>query len=833
MADALGTWFPADIDLTKLLEPVQPVFEAADGVLELLIDALNILQAVLDTIKAFVVGLLDPIRSLVEAIINEIRAFIQDLRNLGAYLYMGDTARVVYPFNQLVGGYTAFQRRMLAAYVDTSDPKRPVFSPSSAVLSVYFYLSVQVTDLYKMIELVVAICRFFGGFAKDSQPYPTPVPVTVTYGASRTLLNRFNTLGVNLTTGADAEYALVEWQMPAGGQAFIGSAGPAPNGFIVDVCTEPNGLLVWADGPDPKSNAASGTARKRYVVTDPALPNAPLRVYGGLDSVVFGVVGQIPATTETINTDATYAFFSTTQTSTPLPLSELTRLQNDSGGKHYLGRSFFVKNTLFSTMTGGQNFMVVIPKNLLPYTGDFTSQPTADGEVVGALRLNGAASQPTTYTVTVRAVSKQVADTITATAGYGTGTVTDPYYDFSPVFYLNDATTRGVVGSTVVPQHLNGDFSPVSASMVVSFPGPVADAIVSALLVALLSRSDLPVTGNDAGFQFNSALEATGLEAVAGDLFKYMRISNPNRYFGQTTASAFRSDLKTKVYGYLTTLLPKLGDSLALVSESEEAVGVLLNFKWSDVNPTWPDLTLLQSLSDVGPTSGLHPSPARFSVTKPPNLVRAPSFSTTPTMLAPVFLYGQGSCDNAPVIVSANPSADGSPRAAFCRNLFPEEVYRAARTVLVLSAPVPTREGESQWANKLLFPNGFPQVLALLDNMEQFLLTVLDGLQGIADAIVAFIDALQARITQLQALLEQIRALLDLISTLRLGNVSVLVTLEAGTSGALRAFMNAENPPVDTAADYGFGFALVVGGAPSVAVDLLSAIFTAASGTTA
>jgi N-acetylmuramic acid 6-phosphate (MurNAc-6-P) etherase len=128
----------------------------------------------------------------------------------------------------------------------------------------------------------------------------------------------------------------------------------------------------------------------------------------------------------------------------------------------------------------------------------------------------------------------------------------------------------------------------------------------------------------------------------------------------------------------------------------------------------------------------------------------------------------------------------------------------------------------------LLFPNGFPQVLALLDNTEQFLLTVLDGLRGVADAIVAFIEALQARITQLQALLEQIRALLDIVATLRLGSVSVLVTVEAGTSGTLRALLQAENPPVDTAADYGFGFSLVVGGAPTVAVDLLSAIFTAA-----
>ena len=828
MADALGTWFTADIDLTKLLEPIQPVLDTVSGILELLIDALNILQSVLDTIKAFIVGLLDPIRSLVEAIINEIRAFINDLRNLGAYLYLGDTARVSYPYRDLLGGYTAFQRRMITAYVNTSDPKRPEFSNSSAVLAVYFYLSVQVTDIYKIIELVVSICRFFGGFTNKSLAYPAPLPVSVTYGSSKAMLNKFGPLGVALASGGDLEYALVEWQMPAGGQAFLGSTGPAPNGFIIDVCTEPNGFFVWADGPDPLSNAGSkvGTARKRYSVSDPALPNSPLRVFGALDAVAFAPVSGTPEPTNGVDVDATYAFLATTQTKSSaalIVLSELARLQRDDD-RHYLGRSFFVNNNLFRAMTGGQTFMAVIPKSLLPYTGDFSVADNAKGEAIGALSVTGA-YQPDTYSVVVRAVTKAVANTVVATASYGTGTIADPYYDFAPLFYLNDATIRGVATSTVTPLKLDGGFSALSPSLEVVFPGPVAEAIATALLVSLLSRSDLPVVSSDGGFQPSTALTATGLEFVAADLLKYMRVSNPNKYFGTRTAAAFRSNLKTKVYGYLALLLPKLGQSLLLVEASEEAVNTLLTFKWSDVDRTLPSLTLLGSLSDTSQDSGLFPSatflqPPKYSN---PKLARTPGFGQTPTANATQFVYGQGSCDNAPLLVSS------SNNLAFCRNLIPEEVYSAARTVLLLSAPAPTQQQGSQWANVLLFPNGFPQVLALLDNIEQFLLTILDGLQGIADAIVAFIETLQARITQLQALLEQILALLDLIATLRLGNVSVLVTVEAGTSGTLRAFVAAENPPVDTAADYGFGFALVLGGAPSVVVDLLSAIFTAAN----
>lgn len=827
MADALGTWVTADIDLTKLLEPIQPVLDAVDGVLETLINALNVLQAILDTIKAFIVGLLDPIRALVEAIVNEIRAFINDLRNLGAYFYLGDTARVTFPFRELVGGYAGFQRRMLSAYVDTSDPKRPVFSNASTVLSVYFYLSVQVTDLYKIIELVVAICRFFGGLVKKSQPYPAPIPVSVTYGTSRFLLSKFGPLGVVLPSGDDIEYALVEWQMPAGGQAFIGSAGPAPNGFVIDVCTEPEGFFVWADGPDKQSNEPGDTARKRFSVADPALPNSPLRVFGGLDTLAFAPVSGTPETSDGVNVNATYAFLSTTQTQSSaalVVLSELARLEQEDN-RRYLGRSFFVKNGLFRSMTGGQGFMAVIPKSLLPYTGEFSMASPSGSDALGALSVSGV-YQPNTYSVVVRAVSKQVADAIEASASRGTGLISDPHYDFKPLFYLNDATIRGVTGSTVVPQRLDGDFSPLSPPLELAFPGPVADAVAAALLVALLSRSDLTVAGVEGGFQPNTALVATGLELVAADLFKYMRLDNPNKYFSKRTPAAFRSNLKTKVYGYLSAYLPKLGQSLLLVEESTEAVNTLLDFKWSDVGPQWPAYTLLETLADTSENAGLFPSssflqPPKFSTVT--GLARAPGFGASPTANAN-FFYGQGSCDDAPLLVGS-----GANDLAFCRNLIPDEVYSAALTILLLATPPQLRTTGGQWANVLLFPNGFPQVLAILDNIERFLLTILDGLQGIADAIIAFIEALQARIAQLQALLEQIRALLNILATLRLGNVSVLVTVEAGTSGALRAFLTAENPPVDTAADYGFGFALVLGGPiPSVAFDLVGAVFAAA-----
>jgi hypothetical protein len=825
MADALGTWYTADIDLSALLEPIQPILDAVDSVIQILIDALTIISSILEVIKSFIIGLLDPLKVLIEAILNEIRGFLQDLRNLGAYFYTGDLPLAVYPFSGLKGGFQAFQRRITTAFVDSQDLNRPIYSPSTAVLSVYFYVSASVEDLHLLLDFIVSLVQFFN-LNNPTLPYPSPTSVTASYGGSPSTMTSFTTLGTALALNSPSdEFVLVQWKMPAG-QAGFGSFGPAPAGFILDVSTTANGLLVLSDTPNPQSNTETsdaGPSRIVLPVADPQLPGSLLRVFGGTDALRYGTFDEALITDGT-DINATTAYFVRDQNSPAIPLTELVRVEGQDQ-RRYLGRSFFVRNGLITTMSPGQGFSAVIPKNLLPYDATFDlSQPTRN-QLLGSLSVSGA-TQPTTYSVVVRAVTKPVADQISATATGGSGTAAQPNYGFNaPLFLLNSSIIAGNTAANVSPQTTAGAFSPLSPPVEVVFPGTVAQAILSAALVVVLSRGNLPVVSTAEGYQPNSALVPTGLESVASTVLAEIGV-NGNLYKVNSPID-FRTTIKTRLYRYLARVLPQLSAPPDLIIE---VAGPILAFRWDDAIATADPLTLVESLSDSSDTTGLFPSPQRVILNPTISVVgpdRAPAFASKPGARS-AFFYGQGSCDNAPVLVWPERVGFG---VGFCRNLFSAEVYASALQVLTLTSPFPLPvEGLSRWQAVKLFPNGFPALISILDNLEQFLLNLLDGLDGIADAIIAFIDAIQARITQLQAFLVQIQSLLDITLTLRLGTASVLVTVDAGSDRALRAFTTAENKPPDTGADFGFGFALVTGGVPSVILDLLSATFAAAGG---
>jgi len=103
---------------------------------------------------------------------------------------------------------------------------------------------------------------------------------------------------------------------------------------------------------------------------------------------------------------------------------------------------------------------------------------------------------------------------------------------------------------------------------------------------------------------------------------------------------------------------------------------------------------------------------------------------------------------------------------------------------------------------------------------------VLDGLQGILDAILAYIDFIAARILEIEALLRRIQALIQLALSFDIGvGVSALLVTSSGTDGLVRDFMGAEGTPDSSPDDIGIGFTVVAGGIPAFLFDILFALF--------
>ena len=162
----------------------------------------------------------------------------------------------------------------------------------------------------------------------------------------------------------------------------------------------------------------------------------------------------------------------------------------------------------------------------------------------------------------------------------------------------------------------------------------------------------------------------------------------------------------------------------------------------------------------------------------------------------------------------------------FAANLLGPEMCQQAENVLNLMAAV-APAGDQGWLCVRPFAKVLAPIDEILDKIEAFLMGILDALQGLIDEIIRYINGIQARISQLQALIEYIRSLLKMIDMFALPSCSALVLVENGTDGILQGLVSAEDAPSDSAASYGGGVVVAMGGLPLILLELFAAIFSA------
>ena len=221
----MAQWSTVQPSLEPILAPVNAVIQAIDSVLAALIAILNVVQFILNIVKAFLLGLLNPLRAIIEAIIAEIRAIIADLRQLGLYIHAGDIdlIDVGNQFQDIRGGFNGYSRRMIARLVDKSDPGRPGFSSSSAVVALFVYVSGE--DVDALIRVLVAVYDFLTGKRRQIAAYPQPTALVASYGA--TDLTRFRDLAGSFESGTPTK-AVVKWSLPLAPVPAPGSRCPSP-----------------------------------------------------------------------------------------------------------------------------------------------------------------------------------------------------------------------------------------------------------------------------------------------------------------------------------------------------------------------------------------------------------------------------------------------------------------------------------------------------------------------------------------------------------------------------------------------------------------------------
>lgn len=818
------------------------VLQTIQSLLSALLAILNILLAVLQIVKAFIVGLLDPLVAIIEAVINEIESLLNDIRQIGIYL-SGDFDLDPPTFASILGGFSAYERRMVGRLVNQADPTRPNFSTRTAGIAIFLYVSADTTGVGQLVSIVQRIAAFFGRKA-PVRVTSVAVGLQVAYGAEGAAPSTFGTLAASFRVNNLPNQAIIRWQM-AGGDGLVRWLQPAPKGFLLEVSTVPDGLLLAYD--TYAKNATVGSEqniRIRGLMRDPKT-GLPFHLYGGPDLIDAGNVagGTYDPDNDGTNRETRLYAYRSSADNVPIPLGTL----KTADGRYLLQRTFFVKAGFLSTYSPGQGWAATIDAADMPWEAEFANNNgTIEATPVG----DGPAS---TVFVRVTQVTEKIADAVVTTNGVGkTGPLSTPLnlWTVTAEQIASSAVTTGSVLFNT-PVYSPDDRGEPSAALEVTFPPATSidylNTLTAALAVVVLSRSDLPVAETGLTFAVGRAASATGLEEVSRFLVPQLIKDGKNPYYNRQGVAPedFRKDLLRRCRTLAQFLYTQTGPLGSLEATAVSVGAPLLSFKWSDADAVLPNLTILDSLanSDVGSGLALNPFSVGYNTAavttlylgKAPVFIdRGPAFLQKSGANETKWVVNQGSADLSPVVYSLLTFR----RIVFCRNALTSDVYGAAAGVLNIAASVLTLRKSPEsgaWTTFRLFPQGLPPVEAALDEILKFVKAIAAGVKGFTDILVGYIEFLQARILELEALIIRIQGLVLALSGFALPAVSGLVVTGNGTAGLVSGLVTAANKPSDNATTteiaeatygtYGAGLVLVAGGLPTVLVELLQAFF--------
>jgi len=815
-------WVTVQPNLDPILEPINAVIEQIDSVLAFLIAVLNIVQAILSIVKVFLVGLLDPIRAIVEAIIALIRNIINDLRQMGVYM-TSDKNLFKAPYQDLVGGYDAYERRMLARLLDATDPNRPNFSTSSAVLALFAYVSAE--DAVILIKLIFKLIAFFGDNSPtNTRIYPAPTTPNILFGPQGTL--NFKNLSKSLSAETVPDSISVSWQQPTDGKLFT----PAPRGFLIHVSTLADGFNVLVKRPKSEQSTEVTDISSEFLVGIDPTTGGPLRLYGGVCDLGTGERAQNFDRLETSDEHGVKLLLTVGQNSPPF---EPSLIAADGGDPPIGGATYFVKAGFFNRMGGNQSFTAFLKKEQLPLGMSViaNSDGSSQIQVIDANK----------YFVRVTALSKEYVqgigiDSAPPAAPVLIGKDNLHLYNFDYDSIISQKSGRAIIPNPPGVEIPFEEFTSTSSPAEVAFPSAsmkdYITAVQSAVVVAVLCRIDLAEQPtNDAGralWSSNTYLKGrpTGLEGSRA-IFPRFGI-NPQKFYNVDDPVSFRRKLLVVVQRVSQILLNTTpsNELMDLVYESAED---LVDFRWNKINFMYPEQTILESLSSADPNSGIASNPSGCGIKSTRLMQQGPSrdgvYPVMPGSSEFLWMLGQGSADWSPVVYSKSSPAVFE-RVDFVRKALLDyddgSVLLASKAVLqIAGARLSRPEGDSQWITKRFLEEALAPLDDILVNIERVLLGILDGLQGLIDKIIAYIEALQARIFQLQALIEKIRALLRSLQFFDLPSFSGLLLVENGTTGVINGLVASQNKPEDSRLTYGGGALFIFGGLPSILLETL------------
>lgn len=625
MADGTdGQWGTLAFEVPDFLETMR---DSINSVAEILVAALDIVLAALNLGKAYLVAFLDPVAALVQALVDELEGLLRDFQQVGLYM-TGDWKLLEWPFRDLEGGFGNYERRMIGRLTDRTDPTRPDIPSTANVLGIFFYLSVDISDIQRLIRFVITLIKFFNqSYLPGSQPVPTITDIK--YGADgATILQPASLSDYFQKMGAKTppNIAQVKWVVNSPDQNAYNPFPALPSeGFIVTVSTIKDGIPIVFDRPTGTGkvedlNGEKIQARETGVVRDAM--GRPVVLHGGADMLnLYPELAYNAAIEDGKLKDGSARVYGLLPDGSPLPLELLDG---------YFQKSFFVPiGAVASQWMAGNEYIYTLRASDMPKIAKLKTESN------GTISLDGSGIPASTLYVRVASCTKEI------------GSGSDFYkYDLKTLAPAIEPT--GVTPSVTMFQNVEvSDASAFSEARPVVFPNAFTkdylEALQTALVVLFLSRPDLTpldeIWGTltevqreavESGAQvFNHvAIERCQLEKMqhlAGLLYSDYPQKVEQR---GVSIKKFRKDLLNQVRRVASDIYAKTGPMPAAEEAIVRQTKELRTLTWNEIfRTTHPELmddplgsmanlTILESLQSFDSNVGLALNPYSMGLTE-------------------------------------------------------------------------------------------------------------------------------------------------------------------------------------------------------------------------
>jgi hypothetical protein len=201
----MATWKTLDLNLGTLDTAIDTVQDVAD----VLIATQDVAKTVLSLLRVFTVpGIPDPVTPILEVVLQQLQSVLDSLGDTGAF-GLAVVPTTTENLLDLRGGYTAFQRTLVASFYDTDDMDRPQIGSTGVLGGIVIYLNS--TNPAQALERILALLELFG--RSPTLRFPAPINVRATPAddqgiAAPSLLELFTGNTSPQTT------LLLEWEEP-------------------------------------------------------------------------------------------------------------------------------------------------------------------------------------------------------------------------------------------------------------------------------------------------------------------------------------------------------------------------------------------------------------------------------------------------------------------------------------------------------------------------------------------------------------------------------------------------------------------------------------------